>query len=247
MTKDGIDVLSCTLREVSHGLTTLKIRGPIGPQFFWPLKDSKADTPYWPNLRSLGGFLYVYLPGGTWLFKHAALDGTSCEVCAWRPNTEALNELYLAVAKAVSRMPRLEIMALRTTNRPMFHDFRFKVIGRRAYLRWHSTPKFEPSDQVLHLWEKVVESRDLELDVASYRADEADIGGDEFGIEFIGEHELDDGLWNSHEEEAEDDVSDGHDDADFGASNSDGDSESSGDDDADSSDGGDAETGDDEN
>lgn len=192
MTKDGRDVLSCTLREMSYGLTTLQIRGPIGPQFFWPPEGSEEDTPYWPNLKSLGAFIYFYLPGGTWLFEHVggSGDGVACDKCFWETNEDSLNELYSTVARSVHRMPKLEVLALRTVLEAwIFHDFRFQVIGRRAFLGWRSTPMFHPSDEVLRLWEEVADSRGLKLDVIIIRARAADTNDDQSGTRFMEDYE----------------------------------------------------------
>ncbi|KAK7755714.1 hypothetical protein SLS62_002326 [Diatrype stigma] len=225
-TERGVDTLSCTLREISYGLTTLQVLGPIGPQFFWPLGGSKKaqSNTHWPRLKSLGAHLHFVQPGGTYLFKHTIQNrqlGRACQKCVWEANSGPLNKLYSAVAKAASKMPKLEVLALRVmvAPGPLWHEFRFQLVdGRRAYLCWISDPLFEPSEEVLRLWKEVADARDLALNVVIARASpsEQDYVDNKDGTMFIREYENEE-PWNTlpakeGEESADNDDDDDDDD-----------------------------------
>lgn len=174
--------------QVTQGLEHVDARGVLGsPQLFWP-KDpsSEQSLPFWPHLKTLTLHFYPATPEGKWLFERDPIAGqqdawypgqshfpeemyaTRCYRC-W-PNQDLLDELYLAVARAVARMPQLRSLSLSGLMYDgikyfctEFHTFQLEVKGRTATATWSHTPEFVPSGRVLQAWEQAASERDLEL------------------------------------------------------------------------------------
>lgn len=187
------DRFTKAIRQASQNLEILQLQGVLGsPQLFWPKHPrSEQNLPFWPFLRELNVKYHIVTPDGKWLFEEDVTpnprqtswgyqyhhDDSKIPSEEWPPNQfrysptqHLLDELYLAVAYAVARMPKLHVLSLSSTNfedgelySTSIHNFLFKLKERTATATWCGFPKFIPSDKVVEAWKKAAYERDINL------------------------------------------------------------------------------------
>ncbi|KAI1077849.1 hypothetical protein F5B20DRAFT_582955 [Whalleya microplaca] len=155
------DRLTYALRQASQKLECMVLLGVLGsPQLFWPKYSSAEQSlPSWPHLKNIWILYTEITPEGEYILrKYASNDGRN--YVHYEPNQTCLNKIYLAIALAVARMPKLQTISLqplhlRTSVR---FRFRFEIKGRIALATWESPPPiFFPSDE-LHRYDTFSQS-----------------------------------------------------------------------------------------
>ncbi|KAI2473170.1 hypothetical protein F4781DRAFT_427581 [Annulohypoxylon bovei var. microspora] len=191
------DPVSCALRRLGKRTKSLCIYGALAStELFWPIHGSNpTPEPDWGSLERLSLSFHPITPNGKWWFKNdedskirdIELIVTSPEPDEiraeeddewnlWRhaPIQRCMDEFYMAVGRAVAKMPKLVFMHLESAahliepaNRKFhIHHFVFDVWqNRRAIAFWYSMPGYEPSDAVMKVWERSAYERALELHI----------------------------------------------------------------------------------
>ncbi|KAH9993904.1 hypothetical protein F4779DRAFT_608478 [Xylariaceae sp. FL0662B] len=194
---NGRDILSENLHTLSYGLVSLELSGTLSTSLFWPQNPtSRSGTPHWPNLERLTVFLNYILPGGTWLFNGPSFGDDENEDYSeqssepWEAHDDALDMLHTAVASAAARMPKLALLAMRSSHSgDFFHGFQFMVAERKAKAICTSSFTYQPPEEVLASWRETAWSRDLHMDLVVKAANERELNSEDVSLVAL-DHEV---------------------------------------------------------
>jgi hypothetical protein len=94
------DSLSSSLRVLSYGLRSMRLRGIFDSSLFWPANG--GDAPSWPNLEHIHVMFYLASPSGSWYFESPSglhvdnADGEigSAQDAPYPPSSDGSDEYY---------------------------------------------------------------------------------------------------------------------------------------------------------
>lgn len=189
------DPLTVAYRNATQKMTIVDVHGMLGtPELFWPKQVNEANpAPFWPNLKYMELYYHIIDPSGEWFFepdaygtrRHQAdlpLHGLPTGYTPiedmypmqnrYTADQNKMDDFYLAVAKAVTNMPKLQhlrLQALTYWNGQVspFHVFKFTADQRVGRAIWSGSPPFEPGNDVLKAWHQMAYERGLFLSFES--------------------------------------------------------------------------------
>ncbi|KAL6697247.1 hypothetical protein J3F84DRAFT_368412 [Trichoderma pleuroticola] len=197
LSSEGEDGLSRTLHILSQRLKTLHIDGIIvSDELFFPRTLSVHMTePRWERLVTFHLCYPPVTPSGEWLFvpdPNASDDsedenamfshwvsissdqGPRSDRCIAAP---AMQQFYIAAARAALQMPALERMTLDAGlggECEYWHKFEYRATRSTAEALWASSSGYVPDDDVLECWRKVPRKYlkgELEVEISSDLSD----------------------------------------------------------------------------
>ncbi|KAI1293398.1 hypothetical protein F5Y03DRAFT_374156 [Xylaria venustula] len=188
--EDQSDPLSVAFRSATQQMTVVDVHGMLGtPELFWP-KNPASPAPSWPNLKDMVLYYHIINPAGEWLFgpDRGRFRRVQAELPFYdlppemtpdednhpmqnrfTPNEDMMEAFYIAIAKAVTHMPKLKHLhcqAITYWNNHIvpFHRFKVKIEeDRTALATWGGIPAFEPTANTLKAWRMMARERGLDL------------------------------------------------------------------------------------
>jgi hypothetical protein len=155
---------STQVRQFTHN-------GRITADFFKPASANSTQA-FWPELEVLQLTIPPFLTAGEWVYK--GLRGKEIQrldregkMSAFAICDDTMNNLYLAMAKALFHMPKLKQLSLKVpvySGTPM-HEFTYTVDRSSATAVWRSWPLFVPDDKVVSVLRKVALAGCLDIKV----------------------------------------------------------------------------------
>lgn len=192
------DPLNGQLHAVSQKLTAIFLDNiTLDPRFFWPQVVS-LSTPHWPEFRQNHISCSPETLAGQWLINgrpeyaddpdpddlrywddededdHLGLPRSEWRDYKFRdmPYQTLLDTLYIAIGKAVGRMPKLEKMyfslwgdQIRDDIRSGNQELELVIEQRRGTAVWYCETVYEPSQAVLDQWKESFSQRGEELSI----------------------------------------------------------------------------------
>ncbi|KAI0973181.1 hypothetical protein F4678DRAFT_428168 [Xylaria arbuscula] len=183
--EDKSDPLSVAFRKATQKMTVVDVHGMLGtPELFWP-NNPASLAPVWPNLEDMVLYYHIINPAGEWLFEpdRGPIRRIQADLPFYdlppemvpdedirpmqnrfTPNEDMMEAFYIAIAKAVTHMPKLKHLhcqAITFWNSRIvpLHVLRVKIEDRIAHATWSGNPPFEPTADTLKAWRMMAYER----------------------------------------------------------------------------------------